>query len=447
MTAVRMIDGRNRLTTRKTVKLAFVLLIIGVGVLVHFSTKERKETRPNVLLICMDTLRRDHVGFMGYDRPVSPNLDALAAEGAVFTNAYSQSGWTMPSMGTIFTGLYPHAHGATDFHRAMNRRLPTLASVLRDNGYDARAFVSHVLLTAEYGFNKGFVEYDYSVLRIGHPHNTSTATRLTELAIADLDKLQEPFFMWVHYFDPHFEYLSHEEWASFGDEDVDRYDQEIAHTDREIGKLFAALEARGMRNNTIVVFTSDHGEEFREHGGDFHYTSYQEVMQVPLFIAGPGVERGERTVMAEQIDFLPTILTLLGISEMPEGLPGKDILDPAAEDRPVFMERDRPPGHHQRAIIDGDFKLIAVALSDTNLIPWASRGTFAEVLNVHNDTYVFDIATDPGETENIYAPGTEPTDELLAKLAAFMEDRGTESDAVEMDEATREKLRALGYVQ
>ncbi len=435
------------MATRKIVKLALGLLIAGIGVVVHFSMREQTETRPNVLLICVDTLRRDHVGFMGCDRPVSPNLDALAAKGAVFTNAYSQSGWTMPSMGTIFTGLYPHAHGATDFHHAMNRRLPTMASLLQDSGYDTRAFVSHLLLTAEYGFNKGFVKYDYSVLRMGHPHDASTATRLTELAITDLDKLEEPFFMWVHYFDPHFEYLPHRSWDSFGDGDIDRYDQEIAHTDREIGNLLAALEAREMMENTILVFTSDHGEEFREHGGDFHYTSYQEVMRVPLFITGPGVEPGERTVMAEQIDFLPTILTLLGIPEIPEGLPGKDILDPAAEDRPVFMERDRPPGHHQRAIIDGDMKLIAVAASDTNLIPWASRGTFAEVLNVHDGTYMFDIASDLNEAENIYAPGTEPTDELLAKLAAFMEDRGTESDAVEMDEATREKLRALGYVQ
>ena len=192
------------MTTGKIVKLAFVLLIVGIGVYVHFSMRERTETRPNVLLIGMDTLRRDHVGFMGCDRPVSPNLDALAREGAVFTNAYSQSGWTMPSMGTIFNGLYPHAHGATDFHRAMNRQLPTIASVLQDRGYDTRAFVSHLLLTAEYGFNRGFVKYDYSVLRMGHPHDASTATRLTELAITDLDKLglqgkaKEDFLKAIH---------------------------------------------------------------------------------------------------------------------------------------------------------------------------------------------------------------------------------------------------------
>jgi arylsulfatase A-like enzyme len=421
------------------------VIVVAAGVFLWLGP--RGSSQPNVLLICVDTLRHDHVGFAGYERPVSPNIDALAGRGLVFPVAYSQSGWTMPSMATMFTGRYPTDTGATDFHRSMDRSLPTLASILRGAGYDTRAFVSHMLLTPTYGFNKGFRKFDFSVLQVGHPHDVSTGGRLTDLAISDLDALEPPFFMWVHYFDPHFEYLSHDEWKSFGDSDIDRYDQEIAYTDREIGRLLSALDDRGLLDNTIVIFTSDHGEEFGDHGGAYHYTSYEEVMRVPLSITGPGIAPGVSDVRAQQIDFLPTVLSALGIAEVPEGLPGVDLLNPPAGKRPVFMERDRPPGHRQRTIVDGDIKLIAIAPADTNLIPWASRGTFSPVQNVHDGTFMYDLSYDPDETDNIYIEGAPHTERLLAKLNAFMEGRGASSDEVQMDEATREKLEALGYVQ
>ncbi len=404
-------------------------------------------SQPNILLICVDTLRHDHVGFGGSERPVSPHIDALAERGLVFPVAYSQSGWTMPSMATMLTGRYPSDTGATDFHRSMDRTLPTLASILRAAGYDTRAFVSHMLLTPTYGFNKGFRKFDYSVLQVGHPHDVSTADQLTHLAIADLDELEPPFFMWVHYFDPHFEYLPHDEWNSFGDEDIERYDQEIAYTDREVGRLLIALDQRGLLDDTIVIFTSDHGEEFGEHGGAFHYTSYEEVVRVPLAIAGPGIEPGTSDVRAQQVDFLPTVLSMVGVNDVPEGLPGVDLLNPPADERAVFIERDRPPGFRQRTIIDGDLKLIAIAPADTNLIPWASRGTFSSFDNVRTGTFMYDLSYDPEETDNIYIEGAPHTQRMLAKLSAFMEGRGADSDAVEMDDATREKLEALGYVQ
>jgi hypothetical protein len=111
------------------------------------------------------------------------------------------------------------------------------------------------------------------------------------------------------------------------------------------------------------------------------------------------------------------------------------------------MERDRPPGYHQRAVVDGDFKLIAIAESDTNLIPWGVRGTFSKVRNVQVGTYAYDLLKDPGETDNVYVEGGEREERLLAALAAFVEGRGAESEHVPLDDATREKLRALGYIQ
>ena len=116
--------------------------------------------RPNLLLISVDTLRHDRLGFRGYPVPTSPNLDEMAQRGTVFTNAYSQSGWTLPSMATIMTGRHPNQHGAIDFNRQIDAELPTMATFLRERGYDTRGFVSHVLLTARYGFDRGFSQFD-----------------------------------------------------------------------------------------------------------------------------------------------------------------------------------------------------------------------------------------------------------------------------------------------
>ena len=430
---------RNRIT----IVVVAVCLIAGVVLWCGCS----RTSRTNVLFICVDTLRHDHLGYAGSDLPVSPNIDALAERGLVFTNAYSQAGWTLPSMATLFTGLYPSATGATDFHRSLNWGVPTLARLLLDAGYDTRGFVSHLLLTPRHGLNNGFRKFDFSVLEMGHPHDTSTAERLSDLAIEDLDRLEEPFFMWVHYFDPHFEYLEHEDWSEFGDETVRRYDQEIAYTDHQIGRLLSALEERGMLERTIVVFTSDHGEEFGEHGGEFHYTSYEEVVRVPLVFAGPGIEAGSTNVQAQQIDMLPTVLSLLGVDAVPEGLPGRDLLSGTYESSPVFIERDRPPGYHQRTVVDGDLKLIAVAPADTNLIPWAARGTFSTVRNVSIGTSLYYITEDPRETRNLFDENDARSQQMLTLLASFMEVDVAESDSVHIDDATKEKLKALGYIQ
>ena len=429
--------------TRTSTLIALVCVVAAVpGCFGPFGTG-----RPNVLFICVDTLRHDHLGYAGHDVPVSPNIDALAARGLVFTNAYSQAGWTLPSMATLFTGLYPSATGATDLHRSLNWGLPTIAGILLKDGYDTRGFVSHVLLTPRHGLNNGFRKFDHSALQMGHPHDTSTAERISDLAIDDLDVLEEPFFMWVHYFDPHFEYLEHGDWSEFGDESIERYDQEIAYTDRQIRRLLDALGERGMLENTIVIFTSDHGEEFGEHAGEFHYTSYEEVMRVPLVFAGPGIEPGSTNVRAQQIDMMPTVFAMLGIEDAPEDLPGHDLLSGSYENAPVFIERDRPPGFHQRTVIDGDLKLIAVAPADTNLLPWAVRGTFSEVKNVEAGTFQYFITEDPGETHNIFDGDSERSQRMLRQLASFVEVEVAESDSVYLDEATREQLKALGYIQ
>ncbi len=406
-----------------------------------------REKRYNVLLICVDTLRPDHLGYNGYARNTSPTIDKLALEGVRFEKGYSASGWTLPSMATILTGLYPKDHLATDFHWAMDPGVPTLAAILRKNGYDTRAYVSHVFLKPMYGFGEGFRSFDFSVLNVGDSQQVSTSKELTDLAIADLSKLEKPFFMWVHYFDPHFAYLSHEGWESFGQNDIDRYDQEIAYTDSHIARLIEKLKRRGLWDHTIVIFTADHGEEFGEHGGSYHETFYEEVLRVPVVIAAPFLEPGVNRTIVEQIDFLPTILGLLKISA-PANLPGKDLFAGSGESpRPIFVERDRPFPWVTRGLIDGNDKLIVVEVGDSANVPMSSRGNYAPVANVLPGTYMYDLSRDPGETRNIYSDADPRAMELLSLLARQYAAPRERTHRVEVDQELNKKLRSLGYIR
>jgi arylsulfatase A-like enzyme len=421
-----------------------VFIVVAAISFLHLSSRKPY----NLVFICIDTLRPDRLGYCGHTRNTSPNIDSIAAEGVVFERCYSQTGWTLPAMATIFTGEYPKDHGATDFHFRMDHRLPTLASILRELGYDTRGYVSHVVLTPRYGFAKGFRKFDYSVLNLGHPHDVATAEPLTDLALRDISDISEPFFIWLHYFDPHFEYLKHDGWAHFGSTDVDRYDGEIAHTDYHIGRFLDHLEAQGFKEHTVVVITSDHGEEFGEHGGQYHYTLYEEVLRVPLIIRAPFLDPRTEDLIVEQIDLLPTMLSTLGVESSPD-LPGRDILDSPSSRRPVFLERDRPPPYRQRGVILDDHKLTVVEVVDPTILPAESRGTHSRVANVTPGISTYDLCADPQEKINTFGDRASDLEELLTTLAAHFEGRGGGSyqSKVEIDDALREKLRSLGYLE
>ena len=397
---------------------------------------------PNLVLITVDTLRPDHLGYGGASRDTSPCIDRLAQEGVVFEDAFSVSGWTLPSVATILTGHYPKDHGATDFHWSLDPSLPTLAGILRRNGYDTWGFVSHVMLTPTYGMGDGFAHYDFSVLNVGNPHEVATSRELTDLVRKGLRDIKEPYFLWVHYFDPHFQYLPHTQFP-FGGSEQDRYDAEIAFTDYFIDDLLKVTD----RGNTVVVFTGDHGEEFGEHGGQYHYTLHDEVMRVPLIIKAPGLVPRVEYEPAEQTDLMPTILSLLGV-EVPAGLPGRDLLaaTPKTGDTPVFMERDRPPQWRQRGVVRGDYKLIVIEEADTSLVPPASRNEEIPVTNVHPGIYLFNSSADPGEKKNLFSRDDATSLELLGIVTTHFAHAAARPQPVEVDPELLEKLKSLGYV-
>jgi arylsulfatase A-like enzyme len=230
-------------------------------------------------------------------------------------------------------------------------------------------------------------------------------------------------------------------------DDIDRYDQEIAFTDSQISRLLDHLERKGLIDNTITVFTSDHGEEFGEHGDKFHYTLYEEVLRCPLVINAPFVAPAVDDRTVQQIDILPTVMSMLGIDVDP-ALPGRSLLGAAPGDghRPVFLERDRPPPYNQRGVILGKYKLTVIEDVDPASIPRKSQGTTSPVVNVIPGIYMYDLSADPGETRNIYDENDPKAIELLVMLAKHFAGAASSAHEVEVDEALRDKLRSLGYI-
>jgi len=422
-----------------SIVLLFLIPFLGI-----FCSSNKKPM--NVLLITVDTLRPDHLGYGGHFRNLSPNIDKFARESIVFTNAYSQSGWTLPSVATILTGKYPKDHGAVDFHVKLNNALPTMASILKEHGYDTRGYVSHLLLTPTYGLEKGFNRFDFSVLNQGDPHKISTSRQLTDLVLGDIRIAKEPFFIWAHYFDPHFAYMGHQGWDAYGEAPIDRYDQEIGYTDFYIGKLLEYLERKGLNDRTIIIFTADHGEEFGDHGGRFHYTCFNEILRVPAIIKAPFLKPQIDNRPVEQIDFLPTLMAMLNIP-ITGDYPGHNLLQAGERNQPIFIERERPPGYLQHTVIYEGYKLINIEPTDTMLIPESSRVTYPGLENVILGSHLFNLNNDPKEMTNLLTTQASESEKLKALLASHFTGQAQTEERIQIDEALQEKLRKLGYLK
>ena len=308
-----------------------------------------EETRPiNLIIIGLDTVRADHLGCYGYHRQTSPSIDRLASEGALFEYAISHSPWTLPSFATVFTSLYPTQHGAGFMQTTMGRSFPTLASILTANGYSTGAIINTAALSTAFGIERGFTHYEVVPATAGR-----VADGTTHDALAWIDNQADtPFFIFVHYYDPHLSFSPPAPYDTLFDPGytgeignafdpdflmVDRksgfprmnalsesdrrhiealYDGEIAFADRAIGDLIDGLQTRGLRDRTLIVFLSDHGEEFFDHGGFAHgHTLYEELLRVPLiFSLRDCIPAGVRVPgMVRLVDIMPTVLSLLGI--------------------------------------------------------------------------------------------------------------------------------------
>ncbi len=442
--------------------------------------------QPNVILISVDTLRADHLGCYGYWRPTTPHLDALAKRGVRFANASAQASWTLPSHMSIVTSQYPHVHGVQQDDNALPEGATTLSEVLAANGYRTAAFISWVYVTAKYGFSQGFDEYT-ELLPPEDEIDSETdaayrADEVTNRAIGWLDAQgTEPFFLFVHYFDPHISYEPpppydrlfdptyegsargtfawlrqyikgiHERPNQIGARDLEHvtalYDGEIRYVDEHIGRLLDAVERRVGADECLIVVTSDHGEELFEHGSmeGHQWTLYEETVHVPLIIKLPGGRAAGDVVSApvELIDIGPTILGCLGV-QRPWSFQGRDLAELVGSDggagaaEIVFGEIDR--FDRKQFVRDARYKLI-----HTDDIGKNRRG-----IPVKAGYELFDLQADPRERVNLYETETQVASRLKAELERCMASTPIQEAAparpARISAEDQRRLRSLGYV-
>lgn len=473
---------------------------------------ERDAEPPNVVLISIDTLRADHLGAYGYDRrPTSPRLDALAEESAVFLDATSQAPWTTPAHMSLFTSLLPSTHGllrdwdvALDFmlgrgsYPALPPSVPTLAELLHRAGYATLARVGGGTISADFGFGRGFDVYEEASEALSFEARDGTIGELRRLLEEHLERPgKAPFFLFFHTFEVHAPYRDlrfaseilepHEvralaehqerEWEKpiQAERDLLRqrglfrpevvaalYDGGIRSVDERLGRLFDALRQLGVWEETVVIVTSDHGEELGERHhrnlGDHGQSLYQEMLHVPLIVHAPRLEIATRRIdtPVALLDVAPTILDLAG-AEIPEIFEGRSLV-PLMEGRTWHDQRaicaeavvTRP---EQKMLRRGELKLVGsfgLPGERRTLLPEdPDRGLQALRL--------FDLATDGEEHRDLRAAGEaqerdlplgEMTSDMLDRFAEAAADQvdGGESE-VEVTDETKQKLRALGYIE
>jgi len=349
--------------------------------------------QPNLLMIVVDTLRRDHLGAYGYERDSAPRIDALAAESIRFTRAYSTAPWTQPSVASIITGLYPSAHSTNHLVSFLPKPADTLAEALAGAGYATGAVVSHWILGSRYNFNQG-----HDVLLQDHafekePFSTPGVSSQAVDLLEGFAREDRPFFLFVHFFDVHSSYQRHPEYG-FSDEGAgrlrggesikelrefdppldpeeirfikDAYDEEIRFTDAGVGDLLDALRRLDLDADTLVVFVADHGEAFFDHGLLGHETLHDEVLRVPLLIRLPSSKDRGRVIDEpfSLVSLMPTLLDLLEVDRSNLTFHGPSLVPRLDGNREftagaLYAEHSKPRQnlfHH--ALIRGRFKLI-----------------------------------------------------------------------------------------
>ncbi len=430
--------------------------------------KQTKSEHTNVILISIDTLRADHLGCYGYARPTSPTLDKFASQGLLFEDVSTTSPWTLPAHASLLTGLYPSHNGVQTRRHRLPREIITLANVLRENGFLTTAVVNSHWLSKNYRLNQGFDDFTYVV----EDAEEVAPSKVGDKASKWLSKhSSKPFFLFLHYLDVHSDYRSLPRYEkqfvrpysgiidgstaqivtfrdgllSLNQADVshliDLYDAGIRQMDDSIARLFKLLKKKNLFDNTFIIVTADHGDEFLEHGGVLHgRTQFQELIHVPLIIRGPGLPQSKRIKhIASLVDVMPTTLSLLGI-DPPAGLDGIDLRtlwrngDSEPPPRLLFAEADRN-------------NLIGDKITDD-----IRRAVRHPRYKLHYDlwkkkTQLYDILGDPQEKVNVADKHGPMADSLLRALKDYMRIKKTGESAPALFPEEIERLKSLGYLR
>jgi len=453
-----------------------ILVLLGLGVLglgVLGWVLFRPARGLNVILITVDTLRADHLGVYGYRRNTSPHLDRFAKEGILFRQAFAHAPSTNPSLSSLMTSHYPHETTVLHVFNVLPQGVVTMAEILKEAGYRTAAIISHFTLRRGSGFEQGFDMYDDQMgdsVPVRHDLSASklylrverVAPKTTRAALTWLEghAKKQPFFLWVHYDDPHGPYTPPAPYSTIfvepstggttrlpinGDGSgkggiplpqqlgahrdpayyIAQYDGEIRFLDDALGVLLQKIQELGLFDNTLLIFTADHGEGMGEHNYYFDHPEflYNGLIQVPLILWVPGFAGGKEVrVPVAHVDVVPTILDIVGI-KVSQPFRGQSLLTPR-EEREVFAEAYREGSKY--ALIFKGMKLI-----------WS--GVYYEL---------YDLRNDAAEVANLMGKGMDET--LFARLDAIRN-----QDALNigsplvwaLDAELRKQLRALGYIQ
>lgn len=425
---------------------------------------------PHVLIFLVDTLRADRLGCYGYERPTSPNIDRFAAGAVRFEHAVAQSSWTRPSTASILTGLYPHNHGARSRNHVLARDVVYLPEVLRSMGYRALGVSSNSIAGPTFGFHRGFSHFKPLAENLSSPGIHIPVWQVVNETLEWLDRIgpEDPFFVFMHAMDPHAPYYPPEPHRSRFAPNApagplgtnmgklqpfeiphlsDLYDAEIASVDEHFGRLLEELDRRGFLDDTLVVFVSDHGEEFQDHGNHGHGSNlYREQIHVPLIVQLPARLRAavERSVVEEQvqqIDIVPTILEAIGRPGLMEA-DGRSLL-------PLMRSRgSRDEYRIAMSDLRNDGEAVdALVLEQSDqprrkLIDYRSA-SFGETHQL------FDTTNDPAELRNLrarephWAGYLRAVGRLMRRGSRQQLEPGLEPD---MPPEQRRALEALGYL-
>lgn len=418
------------------------------------------KSKPNVILISLDTLRADRLGAYGYSRDTSPTIDALANEGAIFYNHVSVSSWTLPTHVSIFSGLYPTTHGVTRDGMKIGKDTDLMAEVLARSGYRTFAFTGGHYVGKRYGFDRGFESYlNSDGMTIDSKRGFYSSIKLTMQKVKELSK-EERFFIFLHTFDIHCPYNPPEPYYSLFKSDgaatieadkcgvtfynkrgvskeealyiSDRYDGSIRWADDNLKLLLDFLKSEDLYDNTIIIITSDHGEEFLEHGQIGHQESlHRELLMTPLIITGPGVKRSKIASPVSQIDILPTLLDLIKVT-IPADVQGLSLVPyvhgSVKEDltRPHFSELDR------KILLRSKITLNEHIIHDLDI----------------DKAKLYDLVNDPTEQRDLSSDKPERADDLIVELGDFFSNLARKEAEAARPKSQKqiEALKSLGYL-
>lgn len=468
-------------SNKKLLYFTFLVVLIGISLWIILNIRKndlglKGFKNANIILIGIDTCRKDHLSCLGYELDTTPYLKAFTKDSVLFSNAISQSPWTLPSFVSIFTSTYPSVHGARgkateDKFYSLRKGVKSGVEILSSSGFKTKAYINGPYLAPGFGLSRGFDDYDYA-------HGSNSKIRRSDATVDQAihwikENSDEKFFLFLHFFDPHLNYdpprknlqrlmeLSDFKYGgelkspfsqlrevrnnklSLSDEDWKfirlLYAAEISAVDESCGRLFDYLKSAKLYDNSIVVVLSDHGEEFLDHGGFEHgHTMYDELLNVPLMIKMPSNLRAGEIISlpVRLIDVIPTLLEVISI-DIPESFQGRSLLQLIKKGRfketwPAFSEETHW-GEELKSVRDGNYKLIS---------------------NHSFDAFeLYNVFSDPREKVDLSNSEKEKTRMMRRTVIRWMRSNLSkakqlgEENLGTLDKKTIENLRSLGYIK